>query len=267
MTAMAFRRAFSTLGCPALTLEQTLALAQAHGCDGVELRILAGNLDLPAYLQDTYGTPEALAGKLRDEPVAMVSLDTSLRLVDHKPQDREAFLAFVPWAEALGAPHLRVFDGGRKADAEEMDQAGATLHWWHELRAARGWKVDMAIETHDSLFTAEKIEQFLKLCPDAKILWDSHHTWRQGGEDPVITWRRIGRHVPHIHVKDSVSRPAGKMSYAYVPPGQGEFPAGPLFEILRREFSGVVSLEWERHWHPALAPLEVALHAAKKNGW
>jgi sugar phosphate isomerase/epimerase len=267
MAAMAYRRAFSTLGCPDLTLEQALALARTQGCDGVELRILAGHLDLPEYFRSTYRTPEALAARLRGETVAIVSLDTSLRLVENQPADREAFLAFVPWAEALGVPHLRVFDGGRHADADEMAQAAATLRWWRELRAARGWKTDMAIETHDSLFTAEKIEQFLRLCPDAKILWDAHHTWRQGGEDPVATWRRIGRQVPHIHVKDSVSRPAGKQLYTYVPPGEGEFPAGPLLEILRREFSGVVSLEWERHWHPTLAPLEVALEAAGKSGW
>lgn len=264
---MAYHRAFSTLGCPDLTLAQVLVLAHAQRCDAVELRILAGNLDLPAYLQATHGTPEALAATLVGEPVRIASLDTSLRLVENKPQDREAFLAFVPWAEALGVPHLRVFDGGRTADAAERDEAAATLRWWRELRAARGWKVDMAIETHDSLFTAEKIERFLQLCPDAKILWDAHHTWRQGGEDPVATWRRIGRHVPHIHVKDSVSRPSGKMPYTYVLPGEGDFPAAPLFEVLRREFGGVVSLEWERHWHSTLPPLEAALQAAKKNGW
>jgi sugar phosphate isomerase/epimerase len=267
MAAMAYRRAFSTLGCPDLTLEQAFALARTHGCDGVELRILSGRLDLPAYLGHTYGTPEALAARLRGEAVTIVSLDTSLRLVENNPPDRAAFLDFVPWAEALGVPHLRVFDGGRVADAEEMAQAAATLRWWRELRAARGWKTDMAVETHDSLFTAEKIARFLEVCPGTKILWDAHHTWRQGGEDPVATWRRIGAHVPHIHVKDSVSRPAGKQPYTYIPPGEGEFPAGPLFGILRREFSGVVSLEWERHWHPTLAPLEVALQAAKKNGW
>jgi len=250
-----------------LTLEQALALARAQGCEGVELRILAGRLDLPAYLRSTYGTPEALAARLRAEPVTIVSLDTSLRLVENTAQDREAFLAFVPWAEALGVPHLRVFDGGQKADGEEMNQAAATLRWWHELRATHGWKADMAIETHDSLFTAEMIEQFLRRCPGAKILWDAHHTWRQGGEDPVATWRRIGRHVPHVHVKDSVSVPSGKAAYTYVPSGEGEFPGPVLFEILRREFGGVVSLEWERHWHPTLAPLEVALQAAKKNGW
>jgi sugar phosphate isomerase/epimerase len=267
MTRMAYRRAFSSLGCPDLTLEQTLALARAHGCDGVELRILAGNLDLPAYWRSTYGTPEALAGKLRDERIAIVSLDTSLRLVENNPADRESFLAFVPWAEALGVPHLRVFDGGRTADAGETARAVATWRWWRELRTARGWQTDMAIETHDSLFTGEKIARFLQLCPGAKILWDAHHTWRQGAEDPTATWRRIGPAVPHIHVKDSVSAPSGNASYSYVLPGAGEFPAASLFELLRREFNGVVSLEWERHWHPTLPPLEAALQAATKNGW
>lgn len=264
---MAYQRAFSSLGCPDLNLEQALALARTYNYSGLELRILGGTLDLPAYLRKTYGSPEKLAARLRGERIAIVSLDTSLRLVGNKPEDRDAFLEFVPWAEELGVPRLRVFDGGLRADDQELQQAAATCRWWRELRQARGWQVDLMVETHDSLFVAEKIERFLAVCPGTQVLWDAHHTWRQGGEDPVATWRRIGRHVPHIHVKDSASRPSDKLAYTYVPPGEGEFPAAKLFEVLRAEFTGVVSLEWERYWHPALPPLEVVLQAAQKNGW
>jgi sugar phosphate isomerase/epimerase len=98
-------------------------------------------------------------------------------------------------------------------------------------------------------------------------LWDSHHTWKRGGEDPVATWAAIAPHVVHVHVKDSVSRPSAKHPYTYVVPGSGEFPAAPLMDCLRREFSASVSLEWERQWHPYLSPLDEALTAATRNGW
>ena len=264
---MAGLRAFSTLGCPDLDLEQAVALANAHGFSGLELRSLGGTLDLPAWLQKTYGEPRALAQWLEGRGVKIVSLDSSLRLIGGTEADRTALLALVPWAEALGVPYLRVFDGGRQADASELRQAAASLRAWREQRTAEKWKVDVMIETHDSLFTAAAIARFLSACPGARILWDAHHTWRQGGEEPQFTWQQIGRHVVHVHIKDSVSQPSDGLPYTYVPPGEGEFPAAGLLEVLGREFGGAVSLEWERLWHPTLAPLETALRAGAQNGW
>jgi len=78
---MAYARAFSTLGCPDFTLEETLALAERHGIDAVELRALGGSLELPAYFEKHYGTPAALAEKLRGQHVRIVSLSTSLHVI------------------------------------------------------------------------------------------------------------------------------------------------------------------------------------------
>ena len=55
---------FSTLGCAELSLEETLALAAKHRLPAVELRALAGTVELPAHLAKTYGTPAALAARL-----------------------------------------------------------------------------------------------------------------------------------------------------------------------------------------------------------
>jgi sugar phosphate isomerase/epimerase len=124
------------------------------------------------------------------------------------------------------------------------------------------------METHDALFTADAINRFTDAAGGIAILWDSHHTWKRGSEDPVATWRAIQPHVVHIHVKDSVSRPSGKNSYTYMLPGEGEFPAVALFAALRvDDYTGVVSLEWERLWHPELAPVTDALTSAAKRNW
>lgn len=264
---MAFRRAFSTLGCPDLSLDAVLALARAHGYDGVEVRALDGSLDLPEILQRNHGTPAALAAKKPGLVPPVVALDASMRLIDPAPQDRNDLLALATWAESLGVRFIRVFDGGKAADAAEFARAAETLRWWRDERQRHGWQVDLMVETHDSLFTADAILRFVQALPGIKILWDSHHTWKQGGEMPLDTWRKIRAHVVHVHVKDSVSRPDDKLPYTYVPPGEGEFPATELLATLHREFDGVVSVEWERYWHPALAPLGVVLAAANRNGW
>ena len=259
---------FSTLGCPELSLDEVLGLARRFDLPAVELRALGGTIELPAYFTATYGTPAALADLLRAEPVRIGSLDTSLKLVESSDADWEATTeAFLPWAEVLGSVNLRVFDGGKSGSAEEHAAMAARLRWWQARRASRGWRSDLIIETHDSLFNAEKILGLVALEPSVRILWDSHHTWRPGGEDPLVTWRAIAPHVVHVHVKDSLPVPTGRHSHTYVFPGRGEFPAAALLPVLAAEFAGVVSLEWERLWHPYLAPLDEALAAGREQRW
>ncbi|MEO7598351.1 MAG: sugar phosphate isomerase/epimerase [Opitutus sp.] len=264
---MAYSRTFSTLGCPDLSLEETFDLARRHGLPGVELRALKGTIDLVTHFTATYGSPESLAEKLRDESIKILSLDTSLKLAGGTDADREAFLTFIPWAEALGVPWRRVFDGGTSADTTAPREMAKTVAWWRVLKSENNWRTDMMIETHDALFTAAAINQFLRLAPGTAILWDTHHTWKKGGEDPVKTWSEIRAHVVHVHVKDSVSIPSEKHPFSYRLPGDGEFPMAPLRELLRAEFSGPMSLEWERLWLPSLGPLDEVLTAATQRGW
>ena len=84
------------------------------------------------------------------------------------------------------------------------------------------------VETHDSLFTADAMGRAVEAMPGLAILWDSHHTWKKGGEDPLYTWSRMRAHVVHVHLKDSSSVPSSRHPYTYVLPGTGEFPAAAL---------------------------------------
>lgn len=266
---MAFLRAFSTLGCVEAGLDEALALAQRHGLDGIELRGLGGQLDLPAHFAATAGSPAALAVRQASRPPAprVLALDTSCRLADATAADRAALAAHAPWADALGAPWLRVFDGGAPGATADRARMLATLAWWRAERAARGWRADLMVETHDALLRATEIAALLAAAPGTAILWDAHHTWKKGGEDPLATWAAIRPHVVHVHVKDSVSRPGARHPFTYVLPGEGEFPAARLLPVLRREFTGAVCLEWERHWHPALPALALALTTARDRAW
>jgi sugar phosphate isomerase/epimerase len=271
---MPLLRAFSTLGCPELSLAETCALAARHGIEGIELRALAGTTDLPALFRRQFGSPPNLAAQLRESPARIVSLDTSWRL-GAPPDEIEwrNFLDFVPWAEALGLNWLRVFDLNGAKPGEPMDRA-ALIHrmaesaaWWRTQRREQGWKVDLMVETHDVVTDSASIGQLADAVPGVAILWDTHHTWR-AGEDPVATWRAIRSSVVHIHVKDSLSRPGSHPTHTYVRPGEGEFPMAALRAVLQADgFHGAVSLEWEKLWHPSLPSLDEALTVAAERGW
>lgn len=262
-----WRWGFSTLGCPDLDLPQVAALARAHRIAGVELRALGGEMDLPAYWRRRGESPEAVAAQACESGLRIVGVNTSFRLVGGDVRARAALLDHVPYAEALGAPFLRVFDGGGTADACELAEAAQTLEWWRAWRREHGVKTDLMVETHDMLLDVERINRFVSRVPHCAVLWDAHHTWRRGGAPLRATLAALAGRLVHVHVKDSVSS-MNRWEFDYVLPGTGDFPFRELATMLGQSaFVGVVSLEWERAWHPQLPPLEQALRSARMKDW
>lgn len=264
---MSYLRAVSTLGCAELDLPAALALAARHGLAGVELRALSGSLALADHLRDHYGTPAVLRKMIARSGVRIAACDTSLRLTGSTAEERRAFLDCAAWADALDTPWLRVFDGDCGAGAAGASEARETIRWWRSERQRNGWRADCMVETHDSLLDTARLREFVAAVPGTAILWDSHHTWKLGGEDPAKTWRALRASIVHVHVKDSISQPSAHHPFTYVLPGHGEFPMRVLIDVLRAEHSGFVSLEWERLWHPYLPSLEEALRSAATVTW
>ncbi len=264
-----YTRTFSTLGCAGFSLDEMIALGRRHDISAFELRALGGTIELPAYFSTTFGASSALAQKISSAGARIVALDTSFRVFDGNDADRRSLLEFLPWAEALGVRWLRAFDGGKVIDSAALVRAADTLTWWQSIRSERGFKADLMIETHDLLLDSDKILRFIAAMPagSVHVLWDAHHTWKRGGEDLLKTWAAIGTHVVHIHVKDSVSVPSEKHPFTYVLPGTGEFPMSGLRNVLTTNFSGAVSLEWEKLWHPYLPPVDEALTSAAERRW
>ena len=259
---------FSTLGCPELDLDGVIVLAKKFGFNQVELRALEGTVDLPAYFAAKYGSPAALATRLAGTGIRVASLDTSWKLIGAPAGACDAFLEYLEWAEALGGVPLRVFDGGTKADSASITEARDSIAWWEDRRICGNWKSSILVETHDAIVSTAAVRELFADAPaSVGLLWDAHHTWKKGGEDPLVTWRDVKTWVRHIHVKDSIGEPSARHAFTYVSLGEGEFPLRPLLDTLSADgFRGVVSLEWERMWHPYLPSLEMAFQGARENG-
>lgn len=259
------------MGCPELDLRGVVQLAKEHGVNCLELRALAGTSDLPAYFSELKGDARAARDLLRKAGTPARVLGTSFKLVGDDEKGREALIAFARLAEELEAPYLRIFGGGtwgKGLGESEYSEALDVIAWWRALRESNGWQTDILVETHDAFSASPPVlEMFRRLGGGVGLIWDSHHTWRLGGESPAATWKQIGPYVRHVHVKDSVGIPSARHPYTYVDPGTGQMPMGEVMATLRRSgYDGAVSLEWEKMWHPYLSDLGTALGSMSVRG-
>lgn len=250
---------FSTLGCPDASLSDALSLCHRFKMNFLELRTLEGRLDLPAFL-----APEEVAEACQNAGVAARVVGSSFQLARHNADAVAELWKTCAWASAIGALYVRVFAGGEwptVPDRSGEELARSLLAEFARRKDAEGWSCDLALETHDSLSSAQACRAFSDhIETPLPILWDTHHTWRLGGETPAESWAILGPQVVHLHVKDSGSVPSGKQSYTYSLPGAGDFPAQELVDVLAQAPTALgISLEWERKWHPELPPLEDAL--------
>jgi sugar phosphate isomerase/epimerase len=266
-----FNWCFSTLGCPALTLEQALGLASAWDFGGIELRALEGSIDLVEVLTRRFGEPAKLAAMMADRKVKICALDASMHLRGSSAKDRAELLALAPWADALGIERVRVFDGGRNEkllSAEARDDMLNTFDWWQRERKRAGLRCDLMIETHWILTNPENCVALARAASErVGILWDSFHTWAHAEMSLPETWQRLAPHVCHIHLRDGVRDATKPEGARYLLPGEGAYPLSELLQLVgASDYRGWLSFEWERHWHPELPALEDALAAGKRIG-
>ncbi len=88
------------------------------------------------------------------------------------------------------------------------------------------------------------------------ILWDIHHPYRSAGESPSETWQTLGKWIRYTHWKDSFPRGA---DYQLCLIGGGDLPLEEIFRVLKQGgYSGYLTLEWEKKWHPEIEEPEKA---------
>ncbi|MDA2804171.1 sugar phosphate isomerase/epimerase family protein [Nocardiopsis suaedae] len=256
---MSWRFAFSTLGMPGAEVAEAVRTAEAHGCDGIELRAHPDEAVHP-------GMPRRWEREVRAR-IGGAGLEVSClagyaRVCAPGPDGPvvEELRALIGLAARLGAPSVRVFPGGPEDGGGYRGDGAAHERIGAVLPDLRDHGVRLLVETHDSHPTGVSalrlVEPFDPGEPVA-VLWDALHPWRKG-EAPSHTRLALGERLGYFQVKDAVAADGG---WKPVPPGQGAVPIEWCASVLRG-WSGWVSLEWERAWHPEIPPLPVALEGA-----
>jgi sugar phosphate isomerase/epimerase len=252
---------FSTLGCPTWDWSKILDFARAHDFSAFELRGLLGTMDLPARPEFQ---PDRIAQSKREVArknlkIACVSSSAELHHAD--PEKRKQQLAdakrFIDLAGALGAPYVRVF--GNKIDGPRELVIARVASGLQELGSYSGERgVTVLIESHGDFTDSPTLSEILKRAdsPSVGVLWDAHHTFVSGKEDPQFTVQKLGRYIRHTHLKDSVPAADGRR---YVLTGRGEVPVRKQVEVLAAtSYTGCYTFEWEKVWHPDLEEPEIA---------
>jgi sugar phosphate isomerase/epimerase len=259
--------AFSTLGCPAWDWNKILDYAGAHNFAAVELRGLEGNLDLPSHAVFAASRLTRTKSEIRDHDLRIACVSSSARMDESDSAKRKEQLSdarrFIDLAAELQAPYVRVFGTGSATEEATAPSEGL------KERVASGLKelgdyaarhnVTVILESHDNLVTSSVLREVLQRAGSDHVglLWDAHHTFASGKEDPEFTVSQLGKWIRHTHIKDSV--PDGK-DRKYVLTGRGDVPIKRQVAALRKlGYKGFYCFEWEKVWHPDLIDPEIAI--------
>ncbi|HET6324027.1 MAG TPA: sugar phosphate isomerase/epimerase family protein [Planctomycetaceae bacterium] len=284
--------AFSTLACPDWPLAEVLERCSRYGYDGVEVRQIAGETDLLQVVDLAASRHSELRRTLGQLGITICGLASSVRFDYPHQATRDEQLragrAYVELAASLGARFVRVFgdvlppanSGTRRAT---LDAIAEGLNRLGEFAAPHN--VDILLETHGDFAESSVVCELMSQIDAASvgILWDTHHPWKFFDEPLAETWTQLKPWVRHTHWKDSVTRPladttsatkpaaneastaahslmSGHREADYVLFGGGEFPAEDCARLLKDSgYTGWLSLEWEKLWHPQIEVPEVAL--------
>lgn len=254
--------AFTTLACPGWTLEQAVDAGRRYGYEGLELRLLDGEIVLPTLDQ---ASRQRVQRVCKDAAMPIICLDTSVRIAQPDATLRAAQIsdgmALLEIAAAWETPFIRVFggppDGVSEADA--IDAAAACLAPLEQRGQELG--VTVILETHDAFASGAAVGQVLRQVPGAGAgaLWDTLHPQRVG-ESIDETLQQIGDRLLHVHIKDGRRPPDNGPNWELTLLGEGDVAIPAILAALReRGYQGWLSVEWEKKWHPDLADPEVAL--------
>jgi len=249
----------NTLGAPGWSLEETARQTRAFGYDGVDLRLLDGEV---ITLDAVRANRRRIAALFPPAELPVTVLATSVRLATREPSTRQATLdeaqRWIDLAAELQVPVIRFFAARTPPELDlpaSVQAVGEMLAALAEHATSAGVKI--GVETHDEFASARTVAGALALAPGEAVgaVWDMFHTTR-AGEPPAEALAQLDGRVINVHLKDARRTADG---WQLVLLGEGDIPVQDGLRLLHQAgYGGYVSVEWEKKWHPEIAEPEVA---------
>jgi len=256
--------AFSTLGCPGWELDTIIRAARKFGYEGIELRAVAGSLDLLS--RPEFAAPQLCETKasFKDAGIEICCVDTSCTF--HSPDANEranqvrAALDHAELGAKLGAPLIRVFPDKIQPGAQRDETRDWIAECLHEVAEQMPDGVDLGLETHGDFANTEAAAEIVKLASHArvKLIWDVANSVA-AGDTIEQAGRVVQPYLAHIHLRDA--KPViGSQHWLPVLAGQGRVSFAKALGVIRDlNYDGYLSFEWEKYWRPEIEEPEVAL--------
>ena len=257
--------AFSTLGCPDWPFQKIVDFAAANNYKGIEVRGILRQLDLPKCNEFSTAENRAATVKLMEEKgLRFVDLGSSATLHFKDAATRQKNLddgrRFIDLAQQINCPYIRVYGNNFPKEQDRNETMDLVITGLTELgNHAKASGVKVLMETHGDFVKIADLEKIMQATahPNVGLIWDISNMWTVTKEPPADAYKKLKKYIHHVHIKDAVMVD-GKLQYKFL--GQGEVPIFEAMEILvRDEYKGYYSYEWEKLWHPELAEPEVAL--------
>ena len=255
---------FSTLGCTEKALDEVISLAKKYGIENLEIRGLSGVLDNASIPYFSESEIENTKRILSENGISVRVVGASASFDTREKHETNIFEAMVAVrvAARLGAPYVRVFGNRIKGDAFEVaknvSDGIAAL-----CAQAENFGVTVLLEVHGDFNREETLAPVISALSDVKnfgVIWDIAHSHTHYGDNFAKFYDFIRPYIKHVHIKDSVLTDDGRIKLCL--PGDGDIPIKDIVGEMEADgFCGCYSLEWEKHWHRELAPIEDALDA------
>ena len=254
---------FSTLGCPKWPWKRVLEQASEMGYAAIEVRGIEMKMDLPALPEFTGAGLTQSIKDLEALDLRISDLGASARMHERDAKVRQAQMdegrRFIDLAHKLKTPYVRVFGDKVPAGEEKRDVVARVIEGLRTLgEHAKGSGVAVLLETHGDFTDSPTVVELMKGAgmETVALVWDAHHTFVAGKEQPAATFQALQPWVRHTHLKDS--KPEGN-EVRYVLPGTGAVPIRDQVRLLKASgYKGYYGFEWEKGWHPELEEPEVA---------
>jgi sugar phosphate isomerase/epimerase len=256
--------AFSTLGCPNWELDRIAQAARAFGYEGIELRAIAGGLDL---LKRPEFQPESLEETrhwLADQGLAVCCVDTSCtfdsRDADKRREQVGVAIKHAELASALGAPLIRVFPDKIQSGATSLETRDNIAACLVEVAGRLPAGVRVGLETHGDFARGKDAAEIIRLAnhENVALIWDVANSLA-AGDSIEESAREVAPHLVHVHLRDARAV-EGKEHWLPVLAGQGAVSFAAAVDVLHRlGYDSYISFEWEKYWHPEIEEPEVAL--------
>lgn len=256
---------FSTLGCPDWSYPDIVNFAAANGYNGIEIRGLQRELDLPKCREfSTHQNSIASAKLTKEKGIKIIALGSSAQLHHSAAGERMKNLdeakRFIDLANQLDCPYVRVFPNNFPKETGREASIDLITEGLNELgNYAKGTNTCVLMETHGDLVWSSDLETIMKAVEHSNtgLVWDIYNMWEVTKEPPAPVYKKLKKYIRHTHIKDGKTV-EGKLQYTLL--GKGE---SPIFEgidtLYDRGYNGYYSFEWEKMWFPLLEEPEVAL--------